>query len=86
MDYGLAGICPDGGVDMKNETAALEKAIRILEKAGFRVFDITLRVNPGVKLNASEALKKSYVASFSITPGEAPATTGASPGAVVDQL
>lgn len=55
---------------MDNEAPALKKAIRILEEAGFRVFDITQKVNPGMKLSAIEALEKNYIATFSITPQE----------------
>jgi hypothetical protein len=55
---------------MDNEAPALKKAIRILEEAGFRVFDITQKVNPGMKLSASEALEKDYIANLSITPRE----------------
>jgi hypothetical protein len=70
----------------QNEAPTLERAIRILEEAGYRVFDITQRVNPGIELSASEALEKGYLASFSITPGKVPATTKALPGTVIDRL
>jgi hypothetical protein len=55
---------------MDNKAPTLEKALRILEEAGFRVFDITQRVNPGMELSAIETLEKNYIATFSITPQE----------------
>jgi hypothetical protein len=70
----------------KNENPTLEKAVKILEEAGFRVFDITQRVDPGMKLSASEALGKSYIASFSITPQGKNKESETLAGTTIDRL
>jgi hypothetical protein len=55
----------------KQETPTLEKAVRVLETAGFRVFDITYHPRHGVGQSMSEALAAGCgVINLSITPQE----------------
>jgi hypothetical protein len=62
--------------DILDGQPTLEKAVLVLEAAGFRVFDITYYPErPHVGQSASEALKAGLgVAKLSITPGRRPET------------
>jgi hypothetical protein len=58
-------------MDKTNESPTLEKAVRVLEEAGFRVFDITHRPKADPGQHMGEALKRGCgVISLCITPQE----------------
>jgi hypothetical protein len=71
-------------MDKTKKSPTLEKAVQVLEEAGFRVFDITHRpkADPGQRMG--EALEKGCgVISLCITPRE---DSNEKPGAILDPL
>jgi hypothetical protein len=71
-------------MDKANESPTLEKAVRVLEEAGFRVFDTTYRPRPFGEESMGEALKRGCgVISLCITPRE---DSNEKPGTILDPL